>query len=340
MNRWHTGLILLGVVVFLWVASGFMVNAMSGQYEKPYFITYLNTGVFTVYLIPSLLKWRKRSHYAPVGDVDDGEEGGRGTGKHVNFTVRETATIGMQFAFLWFMANLFNNASYLYTTVSSATVIACTSSFFTLIIGSMCGIESFSMKKLFALIVSFAGVCFLSLADGNDEEAPPNALLGNFYALVSAALYGVYTTLLKYKVEDESRIDTKLFFGFVGLSNTIIVWPVLVLFHFVGIERFELPPNSSIWWLVILNSLSTIVSDFLWIVAMLMTSPLVVTVGLSATIPLSMFGDLFWRHHFGSVVYYIGAAMVCWSFFVVNNQEQHDPAVVTSEAAAAAREEE
>ncbi|CAN6616065.1 thiamine-repressible mitochondrial transport protein Thi74p [Trichomonascus vanleenenianus] len=322
-SRWRTGLLLLGIVILLWVGSGFMVNGMADGYSKPYLITYTNTGTFTIYLVPYAIRylrgrWSERQGgYRSIGEQAEANSG-------YQFTVKETAILGAQFAIIWFTSNLLNNASYIYTNVASATIIACTSSFFTLILGVIFKIETFSYHKVVALVVSFTGVVLISRADSRDETAPPNALLGNLYALLSAFAYGGYAIMLKAKVGDESRMDTRLFFGFVGLFSIVLLWPVLLFFHWIGVERIELPDTQFLWTLLIINAVSTIISDYLWVVAMLMTSPLVVTVGLSVTIPLSMIGDFFIRGHLGSLVYYIGAIMVCWSFFAINKEEESE----------------
>lgn len=343
--RWRLGLILLASVIFLWVASGFMVNAMSVEYSKPVFMTYASTGTFTVYLLPTVIHFirkarlkrsKKKSQYTEVPNAASSSEGEDEESEEVDsnqdndkldtgaFTFRETAILGLEFSLLWFSANLFNNVSYVYTTVASATILSCTSSFFTLILGSIFKVERFTIIKLGALVISVIGVMCIYRADEKDPTTPSNGLLGNIFSLLSAALYGIYTTLVKVKVGDETRINTKLFFGFVGLWNIVLLWPVLVILNYMGWEPFGLPSSSKIWWLLILNSASTLVSDFFWILAMLMTSPLVVTVGLSATIPLSMIGDMALNQRYGSFLYCFGAGLVCFSFFVINQQEEED----------------
>jgi len=69
------------------------------------------------------------------------------------------------------------------------------------------------------------------------------SLLGDSLALLSALVYAVYVILLKVRIRSESRIDMQLFFGFVGLFNILACWPIGVILHFVGVERFE-PPSS------------------------------------------------------------------------------------------------
>lgn len=70
------------------------------------------------------------------------------------------------------------------------------------------------------------------------------------------------------------------------------------------------------------NSLTSLVSDICWAYAMLLTTPLVVTVGLSLTIPLSLIAQIFIQDHYSSVMYWIGAAVVFLSFVVVNHESK------------------
>lgn len=56
---------------------------------------------------------------------------------------------------------------------------------------------------------------------------------------------------------------------------------------------------------------------------MLLTTPLVVTVGLSLTIPLSLIGEMFQYSQYSSWLYWVGAGAVLISFLFVNN-ESHD----------------
>ncbi|KAK5118267.1 hypothetical protein LTR16_004929, partial [Cryomyces antarcticus] len=62
------------------------------------------------------------------------------------------------------------------------------------------------------------------------------------------------------------------------------------------------------------NSLSSLISDFCWAYAMLLTSPLVVTVGLSMTIPLSLVGQVVLNGQTASAAYWLGAGVVLCSF--------------------------
>jgi solute carrier family 35 protein F5 len=73
-----------------------------------------------------------------------------------------------------------------------------------------------------------------------------HSLLGDSLALLSALFYAVYVILLKVRIRSESRIDMQLFFGFVGLFNIIGCWPIGVLLHLTGVEKFELPSSGRV----------------------------------------------------------------------------------------------
>lgn len=53
---------------------------------------------------------------------------------------------------------------------------------------------------------------------------------------------------------------------------------------------------------------------------MLLTSPLVTTVGLSLTIPLSLIGEMIEYSQTSGVLYWIGACVVLLSFVFINHE--------------------
>lgn len=73
----------------------------------------------------------------------------------------------------------------------------------------------------------------------------------------------------------------------------------------------------------------TLSSDYLYVLAMLKTTPLVVTIGLSLTIPLAVLGDFIRKQLIhGQVI--LGAFLVLSSFFAVGFEDSKthvDPAL-------------
>lgn len=85
-----------------------------------------------------------------------------------------------------------------------------------------------------------------------------------------------------------------------------------------------MPPTGKIWIIILLNSLSSFVSDISWAYAMLLTTPLLVTVGLSLTIPLSLVGEMIQYQQFSSFLYWVGAGIVLVSFLFINHESHGD----------------
>lgn len=338
-REWSLGLFFLCCVVILWVLSSFLLNNLfeQGTYSKPFFITWFNTASFTLYLIPYYLRrWKNKKHVhntietsslliEELGQED--EETQLCNDKLHPLTFNETLRLSFYFTVLWFLSNFFNNSSLIFTSVSSQTILSSTSSFFTMLVGYLFNQEVFNRTRLISLIGLFLGVLCVTLNDNpqsTDTTPFQIVLLGDLLALLGALCYGIYSILLKLKVKDDSRIDMKLFFGFVGVFNTLILWPSLVIVHFLGLETFQLPPTKDIWFVILYNCAISFLADFLWARAMLLTSPLTVTVGLCLTIPLALICDIIYKLQINSPVYFFGAFLVCLSFYWINKNEQSD----------------
>ncbi|KAL4887455.1 hypothetical protein BJY04DRAFT_212492 [Aspergillus karnatakaensis] len=257
--------------------------------------------------------------------------------------LKETAKLSFHFCLLWFTANYFSMACLQFTTVGSTTILTSTSGVWTLIFGALIGVEKFTARKLAGVIASLIGIILISRVDlsatdsttpgdGGGSTFPPKTpgeiALGDAMAAFSAVMYGVYTIVLKRQVGDESRVNMQLFFGLVGFFNMFLLWPGFVILHLTGIETFALPDTSRVWTIILVNSLSSLLSDICWAYAMLLTSPLVVTVGLSLTIPLSLVGQIFLQGEYATPLYWVGATVVFLSFLVVHHESREGGAGV------------
>lgn len=181
--------------------------------------------------------------------------------------------------------------------------------------------------------------------DPYSSKTPAQIALGDAMAALSALVYGIYTIVMKKQVGDESRVNMQLFFGLVGFFNVFLLWPGFVVLHALKIEPFSLPSEGRIWVIILVclvfpqtfglisqlinfsvqvNSLSSLVSDICWAYAMLLTTPLVVTVGLSLTIPLSLVGQIILQGKYAGILYWIGATIVFTSFLIVNQESRGD----------------
>jgi solute carrier family 35, member F5 len=77
----------------------------------------------------------------------------------------------------------------------------------------------------------------------------------------------------------------------------------------------------------------TFISDYLWILAMLMTSPLIVTMGLSLSIPLALLGDFMFKGQLKGLFYWFGAGLVLTGFSIVNIKRDEGQSLVVEQSA-------
>ena len=56
------------------------------------------------------------------------------------------------------------------------------------------------------------------------------------------------------------------FIGFVGLFDFALLFPLLLIWHFSGLEAFEFPPTPNVWTLLLVNGfVGTVLSELLWL---------------------------------------------------------------------------
>ncbi|KAG6175442.1 hypothetical protein E4U24_000386 [Claviceps purpurea] len=295
--------------------------------------------------------WTESKHqggsYAKASTEDDALDGEQLMTGHENGTVagvanpdderlsfRETGVLSLEFSMLWFLANYFASACLEYTSVASVTILTSTSSAWTLVFGALFRVETFSMRKLIGVMASLVGIVLISTVDlsGESDEnrgsfphkTPSQIAIGDAMAFFSAIMYGLYVTVMKRRVGNEDKVDMRLFFGLVGTFNLLLLWPLFFILDWTSIEPFEMPPTAAVVTVIVVNSVASFVSDICWAFAMLLTTPLVVTVGLSLTIPLSLIGEMVQYGQYSSFVYWIGAAVVFVSFVFINNESRED----------------
>ncbi|CAL9730969.1 thiamine-repressible mitochondrial transport protein Thi74p [Monosporozyma unispora] len=241
------------------------------------------------------------------------------------------------FCTLWFGANVTTNTSLSYTSVTSQTILSSTASFFTLFFGVLLGIDTINIYKLIGLIVSFIGIIIIvtkstvSNSTNFNHLSYKSIIIGNILALLGALIYGIYSTFFKRSVlritEKYSKygiapkVDVKLFLGFVGLFTFVGLWPILVVFHYTGFETFQFKFDIKIISIILLNCSITFLSDYCWAKAIILTTPLTVTVGLSFTIPLAMFGDFIFKGKKVTLCYVVGAILIFASFILINRND-------------------
>jgi len=355
LRRRHLlGLLLVVVVVIIWVSSSVLIQIIfqDSDFDKPFFLTYLSTSLFSVYLFGFGIRWKQwtanvgfpsKKYTTLVDQKDTLEETSTlsetiaplkpsastnslvehqlssstiSPSGYTTMSVYEIFKLSAIFCPIWFCANYTYNLGLSMTSVSSNTILSTLSGFFALALSRVMGVDTFNIWKLIAAAVTLGGVVMVSLAD--TEGGGKESILGDVYTVVGAALYAFYCTLLKKRIVHEDRLIMPMFFGFMGIINFLTLWPFLLTWSALKFEPLEMP-SGRVWGFLILNGLiGTVLSDILEAFSIILTTPLINTLGLSLTIPMAMVSDIIRKAKSFSPVYYIGSLLVFVGFVLVN----------------------
>lgn len=97
----------------------------------------------------------------------------------------------------------------------------------------------------------------------------------------------------------------------------LLSWPIFFILHYSKLERFQIPSLRVIAYLLINGLVGTVLSDLLWSLCLLLTSPLLASIGITLTVPLAMIIDLILKKKTFHFTYIIGAIAVVIGFVLV-----------------------
>lgn len=239
------------------------------------------------------------------------------------WTRSRVAKISLLICPFWFLAQFTFNLSLKYTSVTSNTVLSSVSSLFTFLVSLAFLGEKFTWVKLVSVILCMAGTVIVSLGDSETalSATASNPLLGDILALVSAALYAVYITLIRRKLPDDDGksgiVSMAQFLGYLGLFNLLIFLPVALILNFTKLEPFKVLTWKQVGLLVGKGLLDNVLSDYLWAKAVLLTTTTVATAGLTIQVPIAAVVDAL-TGNAPNLMDYIGAAAVMVGFAGIN----------------------
>lgn len=357
-NIWISGLILLFFSVLSWILSTQLLNNVMKKtsFDHPLFSSYFNGGMFIFFGLKSLISdfWinlqklklnKKKSNINQTETENcilENHQYNSYNSSNENQSIFETPHLRLShkeiiivsaFASLLYFTNCFLGSSALkYTSASNQTILATSSSVFSLIIGVILKFEKFTIGKLISVICSMFGILFITFSSSIKSSNLlilnnlSNENIGNLLAIIGACSYSGFLALIRIKLGEQTDSDcNSLVYGYMGFITFICGLPILFIFNYFNWEHFEFPNDKNILIMVLLSSMLGTISDYLGSLASLITSPLTVSLSLSTAIPITMFIDSYFIGDSNFTLnYWIGLILIISSFIFSNIENQNE----------------
>ncbi|EDV36526.1 uncharacterized protein Dana_GF13002, isoform C [Drosophila ananassae] len=238
-------------------------------------------------------------------------------------THHKTAKTALLFCLLWFVANYFFQLALEMDETAMITLVSSTSSFFIICLAavfpSATG-DKLTITKVIAVAMNIGGVVAITINDLHDTKMTRGVLL----ALFSAFFYAAYLVFVKRKSDTEEKVDIPLFFGFVGLWNLLLLWPIFFILHFTKIETFEVPSQGQFALLFLNGLIGTVLAEALWLWGCFLTSSLIGTLAMSLQIPLAIMFDVLLKNKPYSPMFYMGSIPIFVALVLVSLLMRND----------------
>lgn len=321
------GTIFMVFVIVSWVGSSLVIKLSLSEkdqgeaesFDKPLFISYTAWSSYTVYVLRMLylfvIKFKCKSRSVEAQQISRVE--------------LKTALFAFPIFFTSITLYYFCLSK---TSVSSTIIIGNTSSVFVFLF-SLCLLnEIFSCLKLIAMIAWAGGVVLIAYADNQSSEGR-NQILGDILGIISAMLLGLYSILLVklIPIEMEEKVSFFNILGLLGLFCMITFWPLLLIFHYTGLETLELPTGKVYLYLAINIIFGTLLYGYWWARATLLLGPLLSNTSVIFVVPLSMLIDSFFQDVTFNWMYYLGTAGIVAGFLLVAIKNYKDSVKENSE---------
>ena len=204
--------------------------------------------------------------------------------------------------------------------------------------------ESASLVKMASIVISLAGIVCVALS-GSEDGGKAGSVFGYVLVITSTVFGALFNVLCKrmldVKVSEQrssftaerdpssvpavancrkterdylgSVLDSLLFMGCLGLFSCIMYWPGLVILDWLGNELFVWPSWSQ-FGLIMINSAFDSSADFLSVLGIVFTSPLLMSVGALLSIPAAIVADVILHDYTLDALQWIGLFLVVAGF--------------------------
>lgn len=229
---------------------------------------------------------------------------------------RDTIKLALILAPLFLIVNYGTNFSLVLTSVSSNNIIFNVSVVFTAIFSWLLLGQGMGILRAACIFVSFGGVLLITWLDNGQTLT---TMHGDYVVVITAFLYSLYVTLLKYLVPPNKGVDVYSLFGYLGLTVFIFAWPIAILLYKLGLDSEQntsgfLPTHADVVLGILFSAVTHTLFNLLMGIGILLATPLTANVSLMLIVPLSILSDYLIADTTFPALYFIGTACILCGF--------------------------
>lgn len=303
--------IVVGIAIS-WVGSTqFAQSTYSADFNAPFFITWFSTAwmlvVFPLYFLPSLLRGKRISSFYRESETVFGNRG---------LQVRTLFQYVGPFCLLWMLTNYSYVRALGVIRAADVTALFSSCNAFVYIFSLIWLQEKLGIVKISAVVLCIGGIVMMAYAEGFEGPNAVGVVL-SVGAAIGAALYKVW---FKRIVGDATLGQVSLFLSCLGLLSTLLLWPIIVIFHYTHYEDFSW--RHIPWKYLCGNAVLGLIFNFLINFGIAFTYPLFISLGTVLGIPINALTDLIFRGaEFGSYKIVAALAIVIGFLFMLLPRE-------------------
>ena len=286
------GLIIVCLIAVSWVGStqtaksSFLSNG--GNFTAPFFVMYFGTAweilVFPL-TVPFFFLTRK-------GSLN--RNGVKQLWSHSvlvfserGITFKSLLTSTVLFSTIWAATNYMYSRALVTIAATDVTALFSSAPAFVFLF-SICVLrEPPLLLRFVSVLLAITGIILFAYVDGFETAS----VVGVVLSVGSAIGAACYKVLLKWRVGDASLYQMALFLSAIGLFVMLTFWPIIVLLHFLDVERVVEVP----WGLLSASSALGLIFNFSINFGIAYTFPLFISLGTILGIPLNALIDAVFR---------------------------------------------
>jgi len=174
--------------------------------------------------------------------------------------------------------------------------------------------EQFVGIRIMAVILSTTGISLLAYMD-RDTVCNSNTLGGVLLATAAAAGSAIYKVMFKKVMGEVTLGQVSLFFTIIGIINTVVLWPLVLLLYFTGAETLDI---SNLPWVQLCGSaLLSLAANLLANISIIFTFENFISFGLVVAVPFSAGYDVIQNGSNFSGMKLAGVIIICCGFILV-----------------------